>query len=77
MYEVGNVDMLIFRLKVQSWIKAKNVLQKVCQKCESRTISVYLIKKKMHLTYGLGEKEARRPTPKWNTRFYLAFSIRA
>ena len=29
------------------------------------------------LTYGLGEKEARRPTPKWNTRFYLAFSIRA
>ena len=32
---------------------------------------------KMTLTYGLGEKEARRPTPKWNTRFYLAFSIRA
>ena len=31
----------------------------------------------VHLTYGLGEKEARRPTPKWNTRFYLAFSIRA
>ena len=31
----------------------------------------------IYLTYGLGEKEARRPTPKWNTRFYLAFSIRA
>ena len=29
------------------------------------------------LTYCLGEKEARRPTPKWNTRFHLAFSIRA
>ena len=49
MYEVGTLDMLIFRLKVQSWIKAKNVLQKVCQNCESRTITVYLIKKKMHL----------------------------
>ena len=33
--------------------------------------------KGIELTYGLGEKEARRPTPKWNTRFYLAFSIRA
>ena len=33
--------------------------------------------KSIFLTYGLGEKEARRPTPKWNTRFYLAFSIRA
>ena len=32
---------------------------------------------KSALTYHLGEKEARRPTPKWNTRFYLAFSIRA
>ena len=29
------------------------------------------------LTYRLGGKEARRPTSKWNTRFYLAFSIRA
>ena len=34
-------------------------------------------KNSIALTYGLGEKEARRPTPKWNTRFYLAFSIRA
>ena len=29
------------------------------------------------LTCLLGEKEARRPTPKWNTRFFLAFSTRA
>ena len=33
--------------------------------------------KNFYLTYGLGEKEARRPTPKWNTRFYLTFSIKA
>ena len=37
MYEVGTLDMLIFSLKVQRWIEAKNVLQKVCQNCESRT----------------------------------------
>ena len=49
MYEVGTLDMLIFSLKVQRWIEAKNVLHKVCQNCESRTISVYLIKKKMHV----------------------------
>ena len=28
------------------------------------------------LTYRLGGKVARRPTPKWNTRFHIAFSIR-
>ena len=32
---------------------------------------------KLSLTCLLGEKEARRPTPKWNTRFFLAFSMRA
>ena len=32
--------------------------------------------KQFHLTYRLGGKEARRPIPKWNIRFYFAFSIR-
>ena len=34
-------------------------------------------KSEKQLTTSFWWKEARRPPPKWNTRFYLAFSIRA
>ena len=60
-----NSDWIINEYIVQSTLDLRN------------PISPLLYRELFDLTYGLGEKEARRPTPKWNTRFYLAFSIRA
>ena len=55
----------------------KNSIEIKRLKTEMQSVVQTIVRFSFLLTYRLGGKEARRPTPKWNTRFYLAFSIRA
>ena len=79
-FHLGNLFMIptglrtrhFFLKKNKNWKNTKN-----CSKIAKKSLFFPLFGEKSFLTYGLGEKEALRPTPKWNTRFYLAFSIRA
>ena len=81
---VGNkvtclIFLLIFSITYANIIpnEGKNSIEIKRLKTEMQSVVQTIVRFSFLLTYRLGGKEARRPTPKWNTRFYLAFSIRA